>query len=605
MEIKQIILMLRRWYWLLIAGFLAGTISGILVSFLMTPVYQFETKVLVSRNRQSATAEFPNLNDLQLVETYVELMLSDQILETVEKNTGYRIDTGKLTVQQLRDTQIIQIAVEDENIERGVMIANGLVNALQEENNRLQAQQYLTAENSLEEQITQAKVEMETLQNEIEKISTEDIQAQLDQVNGQIAALEVEIYDLQTEIAQMENSTAIVVQGRLAESQARLTSLQTLLNRYQGIRTNLIFFGKPDVAGGGISNPRLEQLNSTLDLYENIYLSHLTSLENLRLARLQSTPTVTQIEMAAIPEKPVRPIPIIYTGLAAIVGIVIAAAGIVTIEFFDDSIKTPEDLLAIKEVPVMGIIRKVSALDTHFLNEKEIAEPPLASVFEDYRSLGVQLQYQRERKRFSTLLVTSVGKGEGKTTAAVNLATIYARSGQSVLLIDAHLNRPRLHKAIKDGSEIKVVDLSSFKNEQGVSNDLLGMRKILSLLEKIKEAGNRLVIIDAPPVFSADTKILASKVDGVILVVKAWETQKEAIRSAIRQLEQVEASIVGVIINSVPTEFSYYYDSYHFLRDEYEQQGLAEKKSAWYSVLLHLFSKKNGKKKIEKASEID
>jgi len=373
------------------------------------------------------------------------------------------------------------------------------------------------------------------------------------------------------------------------------------LTQYQGIRTNLLFLGKPDTSGSSITNPRLDQLKSTLDLYQNIYLNHLTSLENLRLARLQSTPTVTQIETASIPNNPIRPIPIIYTGLAAIVGLVIAAVGAVVIEFLDDAVKTPEDVQAIKPMPVLGMIRKVPSIKTHFINDQDVTEEPLSSVFEDYRSLGVQLEYQRENEKFQTLMVTSSGRGEGKTTAAINLATIYARSGQQVLLLDANLKQPRLHKILGDSSEIQILDLAKFDSTfPKETKDLLGMSKIVSALDRVEDLGEQMVIIDSPPIFTADAKILASKVDGLVLVVKAWETEKEALRAAIKQLDQVNAKIIGMILNSVPTEFSYYYDRYHFLESDDSYRSFPNKYSRRFTKLIHFFS---GRSSTEKAKE--
>lgn len=591
MELNQIFFMLRRWLWLIAVGLLIGLISGVVVSLVMTPVYEFETKVLVSRNPQSVTAEFPNLNDVQLVQTYVELLSTDQIINLVSANIGYEIDSGKLTIQQLRDTQIIQIAVEDTNTDRGMKIANGLVQVLQEENNRLQAQQFITAESSLEEQIAQAQNEMRVLQQEIDSILTEDVESQLAEVDAQIAVLESEILELQNELARMANPLAIVVQGRQAESEARLDLLQDLLIQYQGIRTNLIFLGRPDETSTGVANPRLEQLNSTLALYEGIYLAHLSSLEDLRLARLQNTPTVTQIEVATIPDDPIRPIPIIYTGLAAIVGAAIAVAGVVVIEFMDDSIKTPEDIRAIQPLPILGMIRKASSIKSHFINDQEINEEPLCSVFEDYRSLGVQLQYQQELHKFTTMMVTSCGNGEGKTTAAINLATIFARSGQPVLLLDANLLQPRLHSILGDSSEIQVLDIVPPGQEHALTaNDLLGMRKIVTVLDRIEDWGNRLVIIDGPPIFTADAKILASKVDSVVMVVKAWETQKGVFRAALNQLEQVDAKIRGVVLNAVPTQYSYYYSKYQFLKPEELNNNGKMKFTNGISRLFRLFS---------------
>ena len=563
MEIKQIIFMLRRWYWLLAVGLAVGVVGGIVVTLVMTPVYQLESTILVSRSTSAESTEFPNLNNLQLAQTYAELLTTQRLREQVSEQVGSKLDPEKLTVEQVRDSQIIQITYEDTDPVRGAQILNGLVKALQIENTNIQTQQYQTEEASLQAQIDEAKAQMEALQTEITQFLSQDVQSQLDEVDAQIASLETEITDVQQQIALMGNPLALVIQGRLEDSQARLTMLQDQLTQYQGIRTNLLFLGRPNANTSGVTSPHLDQLYSTLDQYQNIYLSHLNSLEALRLAKLQSTPTVRQLQVATIPDNPARPIPVIYVGLAGVIGVLLGGAIMLAYEFFDDSIKTPEDVKPITSVPVLGMVRKATAINMHFINNKEINQPPLSSVFEDYRSLGVQLQYQREMKKFTTLMITSPGHGEGKTTAAINLATIFARSGQQVILLDANLQQPRLHTILGDESEIQVLDLAPIGRERDLArSDMLGMTKIVRVLDRIQDWGNRLVIIDAPPIFTADAKILASKVDGVMLVLKAWESTKASLRTSLEDLRQVDANVIGVMLNDIPTEYSYYYNSY-------------------------------------------
>ena len=115
METKNVLFMLRRWSWFLLLAFAIGLLCGFIVSTIMTPIYKAETKVLISRDPQAATAEFPNLNDTQLVQTYVELLSTNQLRDQVSVMVGRQIYKEDVIVEQLRDTQIIQIAVENKD----------------------------------------------------------------------------------------------------------------------------------------------------------------------------------------------------------------------------------------------------------------------------------------------------------------------------------------------------------------------------------------------------------------------------------------------------------------------------------------------------------
>ncbi len=628
MEMKQLFFILRRWYWLLILGLVFGLFCGFLASSFMAPVYQGVAKILVSRNPDSATAEFPSLSNTQLVQTYVELLQTEQIRDRVSEVVGKELDKMSIMVEQLRDTQIIQIAVEDENASRAVFAANTFVSIIQEQNNKLQADQYLNAEQSLEEQIAQAKAEIDVLQAQIDEYLQQDYQAQLDQVNQQIITVKAQIsqlveenFDLAATVTEEETTPP----PEIAENEADLTMLRNLLSTLQSYHSNLLIQGRARETGSSVvESPQLEQLRSTLRQYEDIYFSHLRSLDVLRLTRLQNFPTIVLIEPATIPEKPIRPLPALYTVLAGVAGLAVAILAMVLIEYLDESVKTQEDVESVTGAVVLGMIRKVNLLEGHLIKDNDVNTYPAAVIYEDYRSLGYQIELQGKQKPIRSILVTSQSDGEGKTTTSVNLASIFSSNGDTVFLMDANLQHPQLYHLFDADDRVKVMDLKNGnlesslfqtkqtgnnvaalnvigKTEGGYTADSAdGIKQISWMLDQLNmgkkgEKNSCLVIIDAPPASSVDAKILASKTDAVLLVVDAWHTQKKCLQDTLNAMKQVNANILGVVMNRVPAERAYHAGDHIFFqpqkkmnREDLEKSGNKQK-----SLFQRIFKRKN------------
>jgi capsular exopolysaccharide synthesis family protein len=191
-------------------------------------------------------------------------------------------------------------------------------------------------------------------------------------------------------------------------------------------------------------------------------------------------------------------------------------------------------------------------------------------------------------KPFQRLLVTSAGPSDGKTTVACSLAITIAQSGKSVLLLDADLRRPRLHKVFQSGAgqpgvthalldqnrldecvqTTEIPNLSVLTTGPIPPNpaELLHSGSFQRLLENLSQRFDR-VIIDSPPLVPVtDAAILSSFVDSTVLVVRGFKTRKDLARQAARSLRDVGASIAGVILNDVDLsrgEYGYYqYYSY-------------------------------------------
>ena len=258
------------------------------------------------------------------MQTYVEILKTKPLLDTASERVGIEIDPEDITVQQILDTQIIEIKVEDYNPEKAADLANTMVLVLIEQNEDMQAGQYAASEDRLLEQIEQVKQQIDALQTEYDQASTKDYQDQLTLVDEQINAIQTELSTLQTEIERLNPGYREADRILMAEKQIRVTQLQSMFETYERIRANLLILQRPMETSDTKENSRLQQLQSTINLYQNLYLTSIEELEKVRLARLQQTPNVVHIEKAAIPKKPIRPIPILYTAVSGVVGLIMA-----------------------------------------------------------------------------------------------------------------------------------------------------------------------------------------------------------------------------------------------------------------------------------------
>jgi capsular exopolysaccharide synthesis family protein len=208
---------------------------------------------------------------------------------------------------------------------------------------------------------------------------------------------------------------------------------------------------------------------------------------------------------------------------------------------------------------------------------------PLSPASEAYRTLRMNLQFAALDKQLRTLVVTSPDQGEGKSTTLANLAVTMAEMEQRVVIVDSDLRRPHLHQLLglnnDTGLTTMMVDeqalatpplqATSIKGLHFLASgplpprpsDLLGSKRMEKVIGRLLAEAD-IVLFDAPPVMAVtDAVVLATKVDGVLLVVSAGETKREQARVAIERLNKVNAHLVGVVLNNVAldaTMQSYY-----------------------------------------------
>ena len=214
-------------------------------------------------------------------------------------------------------------------------------------------------------------------------------------------------------------------------------------------------------------------------------------------------------------------------------------------------------------------------------------EDPKSPVAEAYRSLRTNMLYS-STKNIKSLLISSAGPGEGKTTTVANLAITYANLGKRTLLVDTDLRRPVVHKVFglnrepgvtnyisgqtKNHNElIKKTEIENlFVMTSGLippnPSEILGSDNMLQLV-KLLESEWDIVLFDSPPLVAVtDANMISKEIDRIVLVIKVGQTDKKAFHHTISNLKNIDAPLGGIIMNAVTNKTSYgsyYYYYYH------------------------------------------
>lgn len=210
---------------------------------------------------------------------------------------------------------------------------------------------------------------------------------------------------------------------------------------------------------------------------------------------------------------------------------------------------------------------------------------PSSPVAEQYRTIRTNIQFASSAdQRLKTLVVTSSGPSEGKSTTSANLAVVFAKSGQKVLLVDADMRKPTVHKTFMLDNQVGLSTvLSTEANAAGTvqkstienlfvltsgpkapnPSELLGSVKMNQVIDETRKQYD-IIIFDMPPVVTVtDAQIMASKADGTLLVVREDWTRKDALHKAKELLTMVKARVLGVVYNGSEQskDQAYYYYS--------------------------------------------
>jgi polysaccharide biosynthesis transport protein len=291
---------------------------------------------------------------------------------------------------------------------------------------------------------------------------------------------------------------------------------------------------------------------------------------------------------ALVPSTPIAPNPLRNAILAGLLGLLVVGGLVWLIEYLDDTVKSPDDLAAAGLVTALGVVpRQKLEKDTPAQLITMVA--PRSQISEAYRLIRTNLDFAALDRPLRSVLVTSANPGEGKSTTAANLAIVLAQAGKRVILADADLRRPSVHRLFSARNQVGLTTMLLRENAEpneflqptaveGLSvlasgpippnpAELLSSARFTSLLERLVEEAD-MVIVDSPPVLAvADPIVLASRVDGTLVVVDSQKTREGALRQAQDALAKSGTHLLGGVLNKLGKNagayYYYYYRSYY------------------------------------------
>lgn len=301
------------------------------------------------------------------------------------------------------------------------------------------------------------------------------------------------------------------------------------------------------------------------------------------------TGNIRIIDKAEIPLKPVKPWRKLIVMLAFCMGWTAGIGLALLVENLDNTVKLPDDITNQLGIPFLGhvpaFVTKEKLKDQAHPQLVTLHEPK-ALASEAYRTIRTSVFFSAAETETTSILITSAGPKEGKTTTAANLAITMAQSGIKVVLLDCDLRRPSVDKIfdidrtqgmtnILVGSET-VKDVIRHTETENLDvipcgpippnpSELLGsalMQKLLQILSKHYQR----IIIDSPPITNiTDAVVLAKYAGGVVLVIRAQDTAREVVRNSVNQLKTVNARLLGAVLNGIKIgKRGYYYQHYYY-----------------------------------------
>ncbi|MFC1570826.1 GumC family protein [Candidatus Omnitrophota bacterium] len=612
----------RRWIIISLTVILC-TIS-LIRSFMMERVYRAETRVLI----QKEAPRVFNMKDVppevftgrEYYQTQYKILKSRAVAKIVNQELGgytpwsewdgrkqkkkknekplterNRVDAllSRVEIRPIGGTQLVEVEIEDVDPELAAKIANIWADSyiLYILDTKFNASQH--ASGWLAEKLEESKKKVEKSEKDLQDYrkanksvvdSVDKETSMMKELLGKKSALEIELSE--SFEYYKENHPEII-----------------------GIKSELVSVNKK------IESERERELNASdkeikynmlkreTETNRELYMALLKRIGVTNVTGELRTTNVKIIDRATIPEAPVRPNKKLNLLMAFFLGIISGGMLSFLFEALDQSIRTPDDIKNYLHLPALATIALPKTESDKAVKPEFItSQRPRSTISESYRSLRTSIMFTAVEHKRKTILLTSSGPQEGKTTTAINLAIVMAQAGEKTILLDADLRQPKIEKNFNIGAEHGMTealagteDIDSVIRKTDINNldiitcgsippnpsELLGSGKMVELLEELELRYDR-VIIDTPPVLAVtDSVILSGKVDGTIIVVRAGETNRNAVVKTKEILGTVLTSnLIGVVLNMVEiTKSGGYYYYYHYYGKKYGHYGEENQKT--------------------------
>lgn len=528
MELRQYTNILIKWWWLIIASVVVAAAASFLSSATSPRTYQSRTTLVVGQALQN-----PNPNAAEfytgqaLAQSYTDLVRREPVLRGTLEALGLNWDWGTLqemvSSRLVPGTQLLEIAVLDTSPQRARILTD---------------------------EISRQLIKQSPAGTDPQK------EAERQFISTQILDLKENIKQSQEEIRQLDDVISTANSAR----------------QIQDART------------------RQDSLRAQASSWQSTYAQLLTNLQ-------QGTTNFLSVVEPAQDGTRVGTSTLMNALLAAVIGLILAGGAAFVLEYLDDTVRTSDDVRQVVNLTTLGSIARIDGDDStdRLITLKE----PRSPVAEAYRVLRTNIQFSTVDTPLRTLLITSASPQEGKSLTASNLAIVMAQTGRRVILVDADLRRPMQHQVFSLTNKLGLtsilmdtdIPLSEVLQPGGVDDlkvvtsgpippnpsEILGSKKMGSLIETLQQEADIIIFDGAPAMAVTDSIVLATRLDGTLLVIDAGKTRRAQARRSKEALEAVGARVLGVALNRVSLRSEGHYYQYYSAEGDVRRKTLAAK----------------------------
>ena len=489
---------------------------------------------------------------------------------------------------------------------------------------------YMASNNILTQYKSELKKQDPRMANYLESLTSETY----------IAALQKQLAELQInkDMALANTNSKIDVSAKIKEYDQKISDLKGKLNDKIEVIKAGIFASSPEevkelsqkIIEEDVKNSSLfTTINGLKDIVDNYEKKFnklpKTSIELARLQRNrefleklyslveskyqeavineQSQPgNVLIVDKGRIPDKPAKPNRKLLVLIGLVLGLGLAFGYILIKDYFDDTVKTPEDIQR-KNINVLAWIPRIEGINTRGKVEFIVANKPKSIPSEAFKALRTRVQFSNvDIDSFKTILITSATPQEGKTVISLNLAGSFAQADKNVLLVDCDLRKPRMHGIFGVNKNPGLVNYlfnqvsldeilwrsDLIENFSYITSgtippnpaEVLQSKAMQNFLDSMRNRFD-MIIIDSPPIISVtDSEILSRMVDGSILVVSAENTEIDMMKHAVELMKNEKSPFLGVVLNNFiyKTGYGSYYKYYYYYSHTSNGNGLKPSK---------------------------
>ena len=641
----------RKWIILIIA--LIIPLTTFVKLKLTTPIYEASTMIIFEDQQELGLGDIlgektsfgrrPNLSN------QIELIRSTPIIKQVIDTLNLKDKADKplspyailkdIDIKSVRNTSIIEIKYKNSDKVSAAKILQSLAETTVINNVVTKKQNLGAAKQFIKNQLLTRQDRLLETETRImlfdEKNSSFSLKHEITQYLSELSSITTEKIKMESQLRALEEKEKLLQEKILKNSSAPLSLLMPWKNELQPISmvklalvvqlkslNDEIYLLTQKLKRMAPKEFQYSRLERELDIENEIYTNFIRNLEKLKLQEAAQVPDMRIIEPAVTKSKPVYPTPGKTIPISFAIGIILGFGVAIALEYFDNRLRTPKEIEKITGWPKLGIIPLIQEIDdTTGRTESLIKLSPKSQVTESFQTLRTNIHYSSFDKEIRTILISSSVPGEGKTTIISNLAIAYARLGKKVLLIDADMRNPKIHKTFSMDNRLGLTNILADKlpYKDIVQNikelntlsiitsgpippnpvELIESKAFNEFLDELKKDFD-LILFDAPPMAAVtDAAVLAHKLDTFLFTTDINVCPRPALKQSFETLSNLKIKVHGYVVNRFIFESRYGYYRYGY-KYKYYTYSYGQEKDAKGKQHTQKYIKKDKKTKDEK-----